>query len=341
MSSLIYESCQFVLKHLEQGKTAQEILDIVKNDAEQAVDGNVNFNYFDEALSFYLQISQSKSPKSTQEREHVFDLTLSAFDLENCNSILRNDLHALIKYDKIFYSENVPFFSQLFLALYYIYEHKKKLELLNTLKCEESLLKRSIAGAKSKNIHEVISPRLNTFHEAFELTQCENIQKFQKLYKDFQDKPLMMDIMLREINRIPQEAIQNSEFLSLQEKLFIPSRSFLNSSETRLEPDDIFESLAISLFFIYRSNSYWNKLMQNSEVLSASRITKSVNTILEHILEMNNANFNYSHVMRETQEKASLFDLPLYEFRTKKNYKQHPVFEVPLSKDFQGIFGSD
>jgi len=103
--------------------------------------------------------------------------------------------------------------------------------------------------------------------------------------------------------------------------------TYLNSA-TKLEDTHIFKSCQIYSFSMYKDESLYNKAFQLEENIQNKDLVKYINILMNSFFDYEfESNLNTNHLKKEIQLKDTFNDLEILEFRTKRNYKEHPIFK--------------
>ena len=205
-------------------------------------------------------------------------------------------------------------------------EYKNDILEFNRLKSLSKLLG-GIATHKNSDISEYINPQINILSTAIILNNYDISSVLAKeILTEYKYEAYELNFAFYSLGAIPKEYI-NFKLLNERKYDVISNiRQYLNASSP-LKIENFFTSAQIYLLSLYKKNNFTDTLMQNKTKLSQAKVIKSINTIMEHYLDMPSSNVYNKCFTKIAQVKTYFFDTPIYEYRTKDNVKLHPVFE--------------
>lgn len=219
----------------------------------------------------------------------------------------------LIHYDLSCTIDNKQVFYKLNILLSNIFSHLDTLEKLYSLE-EKEIHVKGIAKTSHPIVKDAISPRQNHIEESINYNPTESNKLQQKIYNEFNENPLEIDAMYFVINQFGKDVFRNIED-DVLDTLFNQS-VYLNSA-VKIEDYHIYTSCQITSFSIYKQDKISNEKLANH-----------IDTLLKIFFdEVFTKPLNRHHISKPVQVKSFFNGISIYEYRTKSNYKEHPIFQ--------------
>lgn len=277
-----------------------------------------------------LVYSQLKASKTLHLLENKLEIkqtlinTLKQFDYEFRDEQVEV-FKELIKYDKaIIYDKNKIFY-RLNILIILIFQHLEALDELNKLDEEKDIRIKGVVKTSHPIIKNAITPRIKTFEEYNAYNNSSNSRLMINLYNDYLNNPLEIRAMYNGIKLTGKEAFIGEE-KELVNTIF-EQETYLNSA-TKLEDIHIFRSCQILSFSIYKENHLTNKALQLSNLIPINKLVKYINILMDSFFDYEfESKLNKSHIEKKIQTKDYFNNIEIVEFRTKRNYKENPIFE--------------
>lgn len=318
-------------------KVFQEILNlyIETKDIEKAVEiyfdnqikefeGKIDFSELKKNILTQAKASKTLTEvQDKNEEKEILSKTINQFNYKFEAEQIKV-FKELVKFDKsIIYDEDKIFY-RLNLLLTKIFEHLISLEVLNNLEYEEDILKKGIAKTSHPIVKDAVTPRLKTLKDYQQLNDSKESKLMVNLYNNFLKDPLEIRAMYSGIKvGSPKFIGENKELL----QTISNQETYLNSA-TRLEDTHIFKSCQIHSFSMYKDTNLINKALQLEENIQNKDLVKYINILMNSFFDYEfESNLNTSHLKKEIQLKDTFNNLEVFEFRTKRNYKEHPIFK--------------
>ncbi|UTJ07881.1 hypothetical protein [Arcobacter roscoffensis] len=261
--------------------------------------------------------------KNDKQREKVFTNTLNQYN-HNFKEQESEVLKELALFDKQCIINEKKVLYRLTILLNKIFEHLDALKILNNLEEEKDFIKKGIAKTTHPIVKDAITPRLKTFKEYQNFNDSKESNLMVTLYEDFLNQPLDIRVMYQGIN------IGNPKFIGDERKLvnvILNQQTYLNSA-TKLEDTHIFKSCQIYCISFYKNNTFISNSLNLKETIKDKSLIEYINTLMDSFFDYEfKSNLNVNHLKKETQLKDTFNNLEILEFRTKRNYKQHPIFK--------------
>ncbi|MFA7090714.1 MAG: hypothetical protein WC149_02550 [Arcobacteraceae bacterium] len=219
----------------------------------------------------------------------------------------------LIKYDYSSICENKKIFYKLNSLLANISLHLESLDKLYALEDKE-LHKKGIAKTPHPIIKDAITPRINHIKESIKYNPTASNELQLKIYNEFKNNPEEINLMFTIISLFGKEVFKNinSEIL---DTLF-NQKVYLNSA-TKIEDYHIYTSCQITSFSIYKQDKILNE-----------RLVNYIDELLKIFFdEVFDKPLTRKHITKPIQFKSSFNGTLIYEYQTKKNYKENPIFK--------------
>lgn len=246
------------------------------------------------------------------EIKNTLENTLSNFDYDFTNE-QKEIFKDLVKYDQSYNNENQAIFYKLNTLLETIFSHIETLEKLDFLEDKE-IHERGVAKTSHPTVKDAITPRQNHIAESilYNPTQSNELQK--RIYDEFEENSFEIDMMYFVINQFGKDIFKNISKEKL-DTLFNQS-TYLNSS-VKLEDVHIYTSCQISSFSIYKHAK-----------ISKEKLANYIDEVLKSFFEdMFKKPLTRQHLSKPIQIKSFFNGTIIYEYQTKKNYKEHPLFK--------------
>lgn len=290
-------------------------------------------NITNEVIEYYDIIKKIRKVKD-EDFDEIFNQTLEIFEIDKTETILIKSLQDLSKNDKSFYDKDMKcrYLIRLFHILLFLEQHKQKINLWNKLK-NLDVLERGTALVRTKNISEIIEPRLNSCNEVLSLSTNKVTVHIKNILSEYENNPLNTDYLLNIINGLNLNKV--NPLIQNQINNYYNLRTFLNSA-MQIKLEDIYKSAQIYLLQLFNPKS----LIFSSFNIKKSSFTKSAknfNVLMEHYLKMPKSKLNYTHFKKPIQTRTTFFDLEILEYQTKKNYKSHPVWDSLESTELLSV----
>ena len=276
-----------------------------------------------------LMLAQAKASKTIhsiyekKENIEVLENTLNQFDYEFEDEQIEV-FKELIKYDKAIIYDEDKIFYRLNTLLIKIFEHLGALEHLNDLDNEKDIIKKGIAKTTHPIVKDAVIPRIKTLKDYQQLNDSKESKLMVNLYEDFLKNPLEIRTMYSGLNTgNPKFTGENKELLDI----ILNQQTYLNSA-TIMEETHIFRSCQIYSFSYYKDTNLINKTLQLEENIEEENLIKYINILMNSFFDyVFDSKLKITHINKVIQLKDTFNNLDIVEFRTKRNYKEHPIFE--------------
>ncbi|WP_121627789.1 hypothetical protein [Poseidonibacter antarcticus] len=306
-------------------KDIEKVVEIFFDNQIKELEGEIDFSKLKTIV--FSQIKASKTLTQVQdkkEEKEILSSTLNQFDYKFQDEQIKV-FKELIKYDKSIIYDKYKIFYRLNILLVKIFEHLYTLEVLNNLEYEEDIKKKGIAKTSHPIVKDAIIPRIKTFKDYQQFNDSKESKLMINLYEDFLKNPLEIRAMYQSINSIPKPT-----FIGEEKELvdtILKQETYLNSA-TKLQDTHIFKSCQIHSFSIYKDINLINKSLNINDTIQDKNLVKYINILMNSFFDYEfESNLNASHLKKEIQLKDTFNDLEILEFRTKRNYKEHPIFK--------------
>lgn len=316
---------QDVLNLYIETKDIEKAVQIYFENETKEIEGIIDFSDF--KVSVLSQVKASKTLQYVDDKnelQHILFNTLNQFDYQFKDEQIEI-FKELIKYDKsIIYDEDKIFY-RLNILLIKIFEHLEALNRLNDLENESGIVKRGIVKTTHPIIKDAINPRIKTFKDYQQFNDSKESKLMVNLYNDYLENPLEVRAMYQGLNSTGIDSFIGEE-KELVNTLF-QQQEYLNSA-TKIEDTHIFRSAQIYSFSFYKENDLTNKALQLKETIKSKNLVNYMNILMESFFDYEfKSKLNTTHINKEIQMKDNFNNLDILEFRTKRNRKEHPIFE--------------
>lgn len=321
----IEQILQEILNLYIQTNDIEKAIEIFLEDEIKEFEGIVNFTELKD-----LVYSQLKASKTLHLLENKVDIEQTLINtLKQYNYKFKNEqievFKELIKYDKAIIYDEDKIFYRLNILIILIFQHLESLDELNKLEEERDIRIKGVVKTSHPIIKNAITPRIKTFEEYNTYNNSPDSKLMINLYNDYLNNPLEIRAMYNGIKLNGKEAFIGEE-KELVNTIF-EQETYLNSA-TKLEDIHIFRSCQICSFSIYKEHHLTNKALQLSELIPINKLAKYINILMDSFFDYEfESKLNKSHIEKEIQTKDYFNDIEIVEFRTKRNYKENPIFE--------------
>lgn len=294
------------------------------NEQFKEFDGLIDYENYKEQIFEQFKISLTLHlifPK--KEIDNTLANTLSQYDYEFLDEQIEV-FNYLVQYDKACIIKNKKVFYRLTKVLDKIFEHLKALDKWNELNESENILQKGIALTNHPKVKDAITPRIKTIKDNLELNNIDSNNLMLDLYEKFDSNPLNITAMFYSLQFLDIEnfLIDNKEGI---ETLY-NQRIYLNSAK-QLEDTHIFNSCKISIYLYFIERNIVNLTLQLKNNIPYKSLANYTNTLVNSFFEYDfNSNLTKKHIEKEVQLKTHFNNLEILEFRNKKNYQEHPIF---------------
>ena len=219
----------------------------------------------------------------------------------------------LIKYDYACIDDDKKIFYKLDLLLTNVSSHLETLDKLYDLEDKE-LHEKGIAKTPHPIIKDAITPRINHIEESIKYNPTKSNELQLKIYNEFKNNPLEINLMFTIISQFGKEVFKDID----NEKLdtLFNQEIYLNSA-TKLEDYHIYTSCQITSFSIYKQDKISNEKLANY-------IDELLKVFFDEVFDKP---LTRKHITKPIQFKSSFNGTIIYEYQTKKNYKENPIFK--------------
>lgn len=273
----------------------------------------INFEIIQNYIAQDLIENQTlKKLDDKNEVNHTLNNTLKEYNYD-FSFEQKEIFKELIKYDLSCTMNNKQVFYKLNLLLETIFSHLETLEKLYSLEKKE-LHEKGIAKTPHPKVKNAISPRINHIEESIKYNPTESNEQEKIIYEEFDDNPEEIAAMYAIIIPFGKDIFKNIS----QEKLdtLFNQSVFLNSA-VKLEDYHIYTSCQITSFSIYKKDK-----------ISNEKLAKLIDSLLKEFFdEVFSKPLTRHHIPKETQVKSFFNGIAIYEYRTKSNFKEHPIFK--------------
>ena len=219
----------------------------------------------------------------------------------------------LIKYDLACTINNKQVFHKLNLLLENVFSHLETLEKFYSLEKKE-VHEKGIAKTSHPTVQEAIIPRKNHIKESIKYNPTESNELQKKIYDEFANNPEEIVAMYSIIIPFGKDVFKNIDN-DVLDTLFNQS-VYLNSA-VKLEDYHIYISCQITSFSIYKDCK-----------ISNEKLAKLIDSLLKEFFdEVFTKPLTRHHIPKEVQAKSFFNGICIYEYRTKSNFKEHPIFK--------------
>jgi hypothetical protein len=247
-----------------------------------------------------------------KEIETTLNNTLSNYNYQFQNEQI-HIFKELIKYDYACMNDDKKIFYKLELLLTTIFSHLESLDKLYALENKE-LHEKGIAKTPHPIIKDAITPRQKHIKESIKYNPTKSNELQLKIYNEFKNNQLEINLMYTIISQFGKEVFKNIDN-EILDTLF-NQEVYLNSA-TKLEDYHIYTSCQISSFSIYTQDKISNEKLANN-----------IDTLLKIFFDdMFQKPLTRQHISKPIQIKSFFNGIVVYEYQTKKNYKEHSLFK--------------
>lgn len=266
---------------------------IVFDDFENYIKDIINIDF--SFLKDYIDIQKNSKilNASEDEKNHLFNLLLEKYSdvVLLKEPILKNELHQLMKVDKIFIYKNKKTLLYLDKLLSIIYNYDNLIKYWKYLK-PLNTIDRTVALSNSNTILKRISP-IN------KLTESHKYQN--KILKNIKDAYIENPYQANFILSIANIFSDSNKDL----KLISDNAIFINSSENILL-NDLYKSLKIEILQLYR------------DILSKINTINLIDIVIQHFT--NNTSSTNSNIFKKEFILKTIFEgYPIYKYKDKKD----------------------
>ena len=295
---------------LEQTKDIKKTIENILKQNVSGIEDSIDMDTLaNELMKLNEPLSSIQDINEDCNTLEILETTLNQFK-HNFEDATIEIFKELIIYDKLIVIDDTTVFAKIYNIIKILYAHKDSIDKLNELE------DKNIAKTNLK-INEVIQPRINTFKDAVKYNEVPVNTLSKNIYEEFDKSPRQINAMFELIDISKLEDVDRSLIDTLNNQ-----HQFLNSSET-LKDTHIFTSAQIYCFASYKSEN--NKDVKKQ--LSKETLSEYTNQILNDFFEYDyNSNLNRNHILKKVQHKTYFNQIPILEFQTPKNIKEHPVF---------------
>ena len=230
----------------------------------------------------------------------------------------------LIVYDKSCIIKNKRVFFRLNTLIEKILSHLEALDKLEKLK-NEDIYKKGIACTSHPTVKDALDPRISQIEESIKLNNTNSNKTQLNIYKDFEKNPLEINAMYSVLPQFPKDSFSNENKDSVD--TLYNTGEHLNSA-TKIEDYHIYKSAQITSFLIYRNTTMFNLHLQMKISPTNVDLALYVDTLTKSFFEdLFDTKLTRHHITKPIQLKSYFGKIEIYEYRTKSNYKEHPLFE--------------
>lgn len=321
----ITEIFQDILNLYIKTKDIDKAVDIYLENETKELEGIIDFTELKNSVKYQLKASKTLHYlKNENEIQNTLTNTLKQFNYQFKDEQIEI-FNKLIKYDKAIIYDEDKILYRLNTLVIKIFEHLEALELLNNLENEKDILKRGIAKTIHPIVKNAITPRIKTFKDYQQFNNSKESRLMINIYNDYLENPLEIRAMYQGINSTGKDIFIGEE-KELVDILF-QQQEYLNSA-TKIEDTHIFRSAQIYSYSFYKEDNLINKALQLEKTIPNKKLISYINILIESFFEYEfESKLNTTHINKEIQMKDNFNNLDILEFRTKRNYKEHPIFE--------------
>ncbi|RXJ90632.1 hypothetical protein CRV01_05645 [Arcobacter sp. CECT 8983] len=261
---------------------------------------------------------------SKKEENSILENTLSMYEYDFQDEQIEV-FKELIKYDKSCIMNDKRVFYRLTILLEKIFSHLEALNNLSELEQIDCAIQRGIAKTKHPKVIEAITPKIKTLKDYQLINNTPSSQTALNIYNEFNSNPLEISAMYYVLNYIDKDTFleKNKEKIDT----LYNQRNFLNSA-SKLEDTQIFRSCQISSFILYKKGVLADITLNLNKHIPYTTLAKCINNLLNSFFDyMFNSNLSKKHIEKQVQTRDFFNGLEILEYRTKSNYKKHPIFE--------------
>lgn len=308
-----------------QTKDIEKAMEIYLENETKEFEGIIDYTELKDLVFFQLKASKTLRLLDNKiDIEQTLINTLKQFDYEFRDEQIEV-FKELITYDKAIIYDEDKIFYRLNILIILIFQHLESLDKLNKLEEENNIKIKGVVKTSHPIIKNAITPRIKTFEEYNAYNNSSDSRLMINLYNDYLNNPLAIRAMYNGVNLNGKEAFIGEE-KELINTIF-EQETYLNSA-TKLEDTHIFKSCQICSFSIYKENHLINKALQLSNFIPTNKLAKYINILIDSFFDYEfESKLNKSHIEKEIQTKDYFNNLEILEFRTKRNYKENPIFE--------------
>lgn len=287
-------------------------------------DGEIDYTEFKEQIFKQFKITQTfHIITSEKEIDSTLKNTLSQYDydfLDEQNEIFRE----LVNFDKACIVDGKKIFYRLNTLLFKIFQHLEVLIKWHDLNESENILEKGIARTPHPKVIDAIAPRIKTIKDTLALNPIKSNKLMLDIYKNFEENPLEINYMYYSLQDLKKEnfLIENKEGI---ETLY-NQQVYLNSAK-KLEDTHIFNSCKIISYLLYKEKALINISLQLNKNVPYTTLANYMNTLIDSFFDYEyESNLTKNHIKKEVQIKTLFNNVEIYEYRTKKNFQEHPIF---------------
>lgn len=309
---------------LKTNNIESALINFIENELK-AFDGEIDYSEYKELVFEQFKISQSiHYLSSKKEIETTLKNTLVQYNYEFLNEQIKV-FNELIKYDKACIIDGNKVFYRLNILLNKILEHLSALEKWKDLDDSDNFIERGISRTKHPKIIDAITPRIKTIKDYSNLNPTSSSKILLNIYEQFEMNPLEINAIYGTIHKFKEEQflLEDKEGL----KTLFNQKTYLNSSKI-LEDTHIFDSCKITSYLFYKENTLIDLSLQLKEHIPYTTLANYINILMDSFFDYEfTSNLTKKHLKKEVQLKTYFYDLEIFEYRTKKNYQEHPIFD--------------
>lgn len=302
----------------------QAFTNFIENELKE-FDGEIDYSEYKKLIFEQFKITQTLHLiNSKKEIDNTLLNTLSQYNYNFINEQIEI-FNKLIEFDKACIINEKKIFYRLTVLLNKIFEHLEALEIWNQLNESENILEKGIARTPHPIVKDAITPRIKTIKNNLELNPIKSNEIMLDIYEKFESNPLEISTMYASLQHLKKEnfLIENKEGI---ETLY-NQQTYLNSAKI-IEDYHIFDSCKIYSYLFYKENTLINSSLQLCKNIPHKTLADYINILIESFFDYQySSNLTKNHIEKDVQLKSPFYNLEILEFRTKRNYKEHPIFE--------------
>jgi len=309
---------------LQKTGSIEKALENYLNEQFKEFDGLIDYENYKKQIFEQFKISQTlHSISSKKEINSTLLNTLSTYDYNYLDEQIEI-FYKLIEYDKACIIDDQKIYYRLNTLLCKIFEHLETLEKWHEFEESEDILKKGIARTSHPIVSDAIKPRIKTINDSLELNPIQSNEIMLNIYNDFESNPLEITAIYNSLQHLKKENFLIDEKQNL-ETLF-NQQTFLNSAKI-LEDTHIFNSCKITSYLLYKEKTIIDSSLQLNKNIPYTQLAKYMNILIDSFFDyIYKSNLTENHIEKEVQLKTYFNNLEILEFRNKKNYQEHPIF---------------
>lgn len=287
-------------------------------------EGLIDYTDYKKQIFKQFKIVQTLHPiTSKKEIDSTLENTLSQFNYEFLDEQIEV-FKELVNFDKACIIDGKQIFFRLNTLLFKIFQHLEALIKWHELNESENILEKGIARTPHPKVIDAITPRIKTIKDGLELNPIKSNEILLDIYKNFEKNPLEVNYMYYSLQYIKKENFLLDDKEGLE--TLYNQQVYLNSAK-KLEDTHIFNSCKIASYLLYKEKALINSSLQLNKNIPYTTLANYMNILIDSFFDYEyKSNLTKNHIKKEVQIKTPFNNIEIYEYRTKKNFQEHPIF---------------